>query len=98
MGTLGKLAASVLGDLEFVAPRRWLATYAARQAPVYGYQWTEKLRDNSLGVRHGSDLPSWLDASGKMGAVMSSALLNFANTLNPNGAGGKLCISTHSIR
>lgn len=55
-GPLGKMAASIMGDLMFQAPRRALSAAAsARNQPVYSYLFTEPNK-SAYGTYHTADV------------------------------------------
>ncbi|KAF7346722.1 Carboxylic ester hydrolase [Mycena sanguinolenta] len=79
-----KRMAAFQGDLMMASPRRfWLADASSTQN-VWG--WLNKKGKNAneaIGAFHGSDNPIWFTTTD--GTDGMDALLNFVNTLDPNG-------------
>eukprot|EP01117_Protostelium_nocturnum_P012602 TRINITY_DN4637_c0_g1_i1.p1 TRINITY_DN4637_c0_g1~~TRINITY_DN4637_c0_g1_i1.p1 ORF type:complete len:543 (-),score=161.91 TRINITY_DN4637_c0_g1_i1:33-1661(-) len=97
-GPQGKRAASIYGDLGFVAPRRFLSEQlASRGVPVWAYRWdyNYKLNDTNskkyLGVAHGYEVLGVYYVQPNVAANAIAAYWPaFAANLNPNsGLNGK---------
>ncbi|KAF9474072.1 carotenoid ester lipase precursor [Pholiota conissans] len=82
-----KRLAAIQGDIGFQAPRRFLLQTAAKTQPTFGFLF-RRGKSSSLGASHGSDIPEFYGTSSPTAATIdfigTDALVNFANTKNPN--------------
>ncbi|GJE92625.1 carotenoid ester lipase precursor [Phanerochaete sordida] len=77
-----KRLAAIQGDLFFQGPRRFLLNNRASKQPTYSYINKRLKSTPGLGSAHATDI---LNMYGP--GDMTDYLINFASTLNPNGAG-----------
>ncbi|KAF9485003.1 alpha/beta-hydrolase [Pholiota conissans] len=81
-----KRLAAIQGDLAFQAPRRFFLKRAMRTQPVYSFLFKRGkfAPNNTVGAAHQSDIPEFYGTGSSPDFIGTDALINFANTHNPN--------------
>ncbi|KAF7291408.1 Carboxylic ester hydrolase [Mycena indigotica] len=89
-----KRAAAIIGDVDFLAPRRqWVAAAASHEVPTFVYHFTEPQPEDppSFGVPHGSEI-LWVygapadpaPTAVALSRIMTDYWISFATSLTPN--------------
>ncbi|KAF7316009.1 Carboxylic ester hydrolase [Mycena indigotica] len=79
-----KRLAAFQGDYFFIGARRFFLQHASRTQQTWSYLSKRGKNTTFLGASHGSDVLLWLPTTNTTDFVLSDALINFINTLNPN--------------
>ncbi|KAJ7052669.1 alpha beta-hydrolase [Mycena amicta] len=79
-----KRLAAFQGDYIFVGARRHFLKYASATQNVWSYLSKRGKDTPFVGASHGSDASLWLPTVNTTDFVLSNALVNFINTLDPN--------------
>ncbi|KAJ6578140.1 Alpha/Beta hydrolase protein [Mycena capillaripes] len=79
-----KRLAAFQTDYEFTAARRFFLEHASRTQSAWS--WLSKRGKSTpiLGAAHGSDIPIWFPPANSTDFVLTDALVNFINNLDPN--------------
>ncbi|TDL14977.1 carotenoid ester lipase precursor [Rickenella mellea] len=79
-----KRLASFQGDLVFQSTRRFFLQTASKTQNAWSYLYKRGKASPFFGASHGSEVPEFYGALGT-DFIGTDALVNFVNTLNPNG-------------
>ncbi|KIJ40555.1 hypothetical protein M422DRAFT_230113 [Sphaerobolus stellatus SS14] len=79
-----KRIAAFQGDFEFQAPRRFFLQAASKRQNVWSYTFKRSKATPFFGALHGSDIAEFYGSLATPSFQGTDALVNFANTGNPN--------------
>jgi carboxylesterase type B len=79
-----KRLAAIQGDLVFQAPRRFFLTTASKTQKTFAFLFKRGKATPFLGSFHSSDIPEFYGTGTTPDFIGTDALVNFANTGNPN--------------
>lgn len=79
-----KRFSAVYGDLFFQVPRRFFLEIASKTQPTFAFLYKRGKATPTVGAFHGSDLAEFYGFGTEPDYIGTDALINFANTLDPN--------------
>ncbi|KIJ95659.1 hypothetical protein K443DRAFT_682874 [Laccaria amethystina LaAM-08-1] len=79
-----KRLSAVQGDLLFQGPRRFFLKIASRTQPTFAFSYKRGKATPIAGAAHGTDLAEFYGVGTEPDFIGADALINFANTLDPN--------------
>lgn len=88
-----KRIAAIQTDLFFQAPRRFFFKIASKTQPTFSFSYKRGKATPYLGAAHASDLAEFYGTGTQPDLIGMDAMINFANTLNPNTKNTKSLLS-----
>ncbi|KIK02646.1 hypothetical protein K443DRAFT_677378 [Laccaria amethystina LaAM-08-1] len=79
-----KRLSAVQGDLFFQGPRKFFLKIASKTQPAFAFSYKRGKATQIVGTAHGSDLAEFYGVGTEPDFIGTDALINFANTLDPN--------------